>query len=236
MISRFSCFERVFLLNDTNSTRYYNKKYFTDKFDYLPDPYLPIEHISEINIRTEYDIKKNKKILLHFGGMSKRKGTLDILNSILLLKDEIASNFCFIFAGRVYDDIKREFYDKINEIGNRCQVLIFDSFCEYNFLGILCKNSDFILMPYHITSQSSGVMAYAAQFEKPVIAPSSGLLGRIVEDYKLGILLPEINPEIIASCLSSKMFSSYRHNKNCSREYLANNTIEKFVEIFFLKL
>lgn len=229
LISRFSCFERVFLLNDTESCLFYNNKYHTSKFDYLPDPYFPIEKKIDINIKEKYNIPKNKKILLHFGGMTKRKGSLDILDSILLSKDEAVLGYCFIFAGRVYDDIKNDFYNRISKIGNKCQILVFDKFCEYDFLGALCSASDFILMPYHTTSQSSGVIAYAAQYNKPVIAPSTGLLGSIVKNNKLGITLSKVNPTTIAWYLSNKVLDNYRHNETQSKQYLLNNTVEKFV-------
>ena len=41
-------------------------------------------------------------------------------------------------------------------------------------------------MPYHITNLSSGVIGYAALFGKPVIGPSKGLLGHLINKYQLG--------------------------------------------------
>lgn len=233
IISFFSCFNRVYLLNDFEGGDFYNKKYSVNKFLYLPDPYMKVGYIENFDVRTEYKISKDKKILLHFGGLSERKGTIDILDSIMNLPHEISQKYCFIFAGRVYDDIKETFYRKINLIGNRCQIIVFDKFCEYDFLGTLCKASDLILIPYHKTSQSSGVISYAAQYLKPVIGPSNGLIGNIIIRYKLGIGLNIINANSIANCLSNNQVFSYKIDVDLKKEYLNKNTVEKFVDCIY---
>ena len=233
LISYFNCFKNVYLLNDKESPAFYNKKYSVNKFLYLPDPYFYVEAIDKIDFRRIHSININKKILLHFGGLTKRKGTVDILDAIISNPNQIAEKYCFIFAGRVYDDIKDIFYQKIALIKDKVQILIFDDFCDYKFLGTLCQNSDFIIIPYHQASQSSGIISYAAQFHVPVIGPSNGLLGDIIRRYNLGILLPEITPKSIAHCLSSKDLDGFKIDTNSMDKYLDENSITQFIDTIY---
>lgn len=233
LISYFNCFKNVYLLNDKESPAFYNKKYSVNKFFYLPDPYFKVEAIDKIDFRKIHNIDLNKKILLHFGGLTKRKGTIDILDAIIFNQNQLAEKYCFIFAGRVYDDIKDVFYQKIAMIKDKVQILIFDDFCDYKFLGTLCQNSDFIIIPYHQVSQSSGIISYAAQFHIPVIGPSNGLLGNIIERYNLGILLSKITPGSIASCLLNNDLDEFKIDINSMDKYLFENSIENFVDTIY---
>lgn len=78
-------------------------------------------------------------------------------------------------------------------------------------------------MPYHLTSLSSGVFGYAAVFNKPVIGPDNGLIGKLIQKYELGIttqfpLKPEIyNKQIV-------------YNSNGCFRYVTTNSLEKFSE------
>lgn len=193
IISKSKCFSHVYILNDKKTPYEYNKKYSVDKYAYLPDPYLSLQLDNKINIRLKYNIANNKKILLHFGGLTDRKGTLEILKAIKFLNFEYCNNYCFVFAGRVIEDIKEQFYNLIAEVSQKIQILVFDEFCQYDFLRQLCANADYVLIPYKSASQSSGVLAYAAQFHVPVIGPGFGLIGQIIKDYKLGISLDNTN-------------------------------------------
>ena len=145
-----------------------------------------------------------------------------------LSKDELKGK-SFIFAGKVYDDIRDEFYQKYRNLQDKVQILCFDEFCEYSFLGSLCLSSNFILLPYSNTSQSSGVIGYASQFQIPVVVAKQGLLGKLVKRYKLGVLLED------ASSFSIKNFLINGHNyrQEISVNYYKERTKMLFNSIIF---
>ena len=132
-------------------------------------------------------------MFIHFGGLQKRKGTMLIMDSIKMLSPEEKMKYAFVFAGKVYDEMRQEFYEAYKELKDSVQIILKDEFCSYDFLASLCTTCDCILIPYLVTTQSSGLIGYASQFRKPVIAPNKDIIGRLVGEYELGYMLPETN-------------------------------------------
>lgn len=192
LFSRFKIFEKVYLLNDEIASIYLNRLYSNNKYYYLPDPFVPILS-SNKDIRGELSIGSNKTLLIHFGALNYRKGTIDILEAIELLHAAQLENMCFVFAGRVSEEIKTEFYQMLEILQNKVQLIVFDQFCGYSFLGDLCKAADYILIPYKNTLQSSGLIGYAAQFGIPVIGPAENLLGKLIKKHHLGYTIKNLD-------------------------------------------
>lgn len=184
----FPLFDRVYILNDATSATRLNRLYRTTKFSYLPDPYVPLT-VSEsaLNLREELGVKANQKLFIHFGALAERKGTIQIIDSLQFLSKEECERYVFVFAGRVFPDIKEAFYAGVAKYQSSVCIHVKDEFCSFEYLAALCDACDAILMPYLETAQSSGVIGYAAQFGKPVIAPDEGLVGQLVQNYQLGI-------------------------------------------------
>lgn len=187
-LSRSSIFQRVFILNDGRSADELNQIFDTKKFKYLPDPYVPIKSTNN-DFRAQYGIDERSVVFAHFGSMTRRKGTLDIINVMSELSLEECSKYVFVFAGKVNDEIKAEFYEGVERNKNRVKMIIEDSFCSYDYLASLCSASNAILTPYHETCKSSGLIGYASQFRVPVIAYEGGLLGELITRYKLGTFI-----------------------------------------------
>ena len=142
------------------------------------------------------------------------------------LPQEDRCKYTFFFAGRVDKDIKVEFYEIINAIED-VNVVVKDEFCSYGFFASLCKVADAILLPYLLDSASSGIIGYASQFNTPVIATSTGLIGELVKEYNLGHLLPTVNA-------SSLIYAYYQLDKGLLNKpdntYCSTHTVDKFNE------
>ena len=171
---------------------------------------------------------------MHFGALASQKGTLEILNAIEILNSSDLRDKCFIFAGKINKDIKDEFYKKYNKLKDKVQLIVFDEFCEYSFFGSLCLSSDYILLPYKRTSQSSGIIGYGAQFNIPVIVPNSGLLGKMVRKNNLGYLIETGTDEKIADFIKNKSAKNYyKNNETC---YINEHNTSQFIQSVFSKL
>jgi len=193
---------KIFLLNDKDAVKCLNREFNTDKFYYLIDPVPDINKDSVNDVRESLLKASNKdEVFLHFGGLTRRKGTLDILDAIAMLTPEQSENKIFVFAGRIYAGIKDDFYSKLGKCTCKERIRIFDYFLPNEVLYDFCYSSDCILIPYYNTAQSSGVLGYASLFRKPVIGPSKGLLGMLIEHYNLGVLLDDVTPDAIASAI-----------------------------------
>lgn len=220
LISGKNCIQKVFILNDAMSARMLNKLYDTDKFDFLSDPFNDTGYIPS-DLRCKLGILDSQKVFLHFGGLSRRKGTLEILKAMTLLTDHERTDTFFIFAGKVYSDIHEEFYRMVEMLKSECNIKVFDEFCRIELVADFCCTCDAILIPYSNTSQSSGILGYAAFYGKPVISPSQGLLGKIVKKYHLGICLNEVTPRSIATAVAN--FIPY-HSESYYRQMIKKET------------
>ena len=221
-----SClFKKIFILNDKVSANRLNEKYHTKKFSYLPDPYVPLL-TKEYDFRKENNIDKSKIVFAHFGSMTRRKGTLDILNYMSSLSAHQCARYVFVFAGKVNEEIKNEFYNYINSYKEKVEILVFDDFCSYDFLAGLCKAASAILIPYHDTCKSSGLIGYASQFGVPVVAYSGGLLEELIRKYNLGIIADKGMTLVDAySIVENKKYTSP------SRKYCDDNNVSNFIKI-----
>lgn len=210
-----NCIQTVFTLNDSSAAATLNRLYKTKKFRFLTDPYNETNYHPK-NILDDFGVGLDQTVFLHFGGLVRRKGTLKILEAIKLIPKDRRKEFVFIFAGLVYDDIKSEFYNLLEEVRDKVHIIVFDEFCTNELLCDLCYSCDVVLMPYSRTSQSSGALGYAAWNEKPVIGPASGLLGKLIRKNRLGEGLAEMSSQQIAASIinfkKKKIQSKYKEN------------------------
>lgn len=229
LVAYARCLKKVCLLNSESAVEIYNKKYRTRKFAFLPDPYTPLVCERSIEeIKKEHNIDLYKEVFIHIGGLTRRKGTIEILDALVKLDAESLKNKCFIFAGRVIEDIKTEFYNKIEQLKNKVQIVIFDQFCEYSLFGEICTIADYIIIPYKNTAQSSGICSYAAQFNVPVIGPAEGLLGSLIRENGLGYTINEINSDKIVELINSGEYKHIITDKMKADKYLRTSTPENF--------
>ncbi len=217
---------KVFILNDQRSAKELNLSYNSDKFISLPDPVPNIVVSALRNLRQDMNIQPDSKMFLHFGAMDERKGTLEILKALCLMtKDELADKV-FVFAGRVGQKIKADFYhlaDKARSTG--ANIIVRDEFCEYGYLNDLCHTADCILIPYLFTDLSSGALGYAAVHHTPVIGPASGLIGELISDNSLGECVDKISAETL-----KKAICEFSYNANdCFSKYAEDNSSLQFV-------
>lgn len=224
MMAKSRAMEKIFILNDQKSADDLNEKFHTCKFTFLPDPVPEIDSTKLVNLRSQYEIPKSNKVFFHFGGLTQRKGTLEILRAINLCSNDDLNDKTFVFAGRIYNEIHDEFYQLLESAKQNAQVLVFDSFCEYEFLHNMCYTSDVILMPYQQTELSSGVLGYAAVFQKPVIGPSNGLIGRLIKQFNMGYALDSV----MAPSLSKSFNSDIAFKES---GYAHQNDVKKFIKV-----
>ena len=219
---RSKIIETIFVLNDSDSAQELNQIYQTNKFKYLPDPIPQVDMNKVRDLRLELKIPQNHTVYLHFGGLDQRKGTIDILKAIINAPRDQLYDKTFIFAGKQKNALKEQFYPLLEKASKNASILVYDEFCSYEFLYDLCYTCNIILMPYHITNLSSGVLGYAALFDKPVIGPTDGLVGKLIKKYNLG--------KVVRIPLSvNDLLCELKSNGNFSK-YLFNNQVEKFIK------
>lgn len=229
LIVRSRCIKTVFILNDEASARYLNGLYHTNKFQYLVDPYNRIDYKPH-SVRKELSISKGSRVFLHFGGLQERKGTMEILKALNMLSAEESRDVTVVFAGKVYEDIRAQFYLELQKVRSFCQIIVFDNYCSVEFLADLCYSCDQILIPYQVMAQSSGLLGYAAQFRKPVLGPSEGLIGKLIRKYHLGFTMTSVKAVGIAEGIKNTCFFSPddRYIKKMTVQTFSNQVFAQF--------
>ncbi len=203
LLTRARNVKRIFVLNDELGAYYFNRKFKVIKYNYIVDPIPNIGLIDyNYDLRKEYDIPKDRIVILHPGGMMRYKGTLNILKAITKMPDESKNRFCFVFAGRVHEQIRDEFFELFNCIRESLDIVLIEGYLSAERLNALFYQTDYVLIPYEPRSQSSGIIGLSALFNKPVITTGEGVVGRLVKRYRLGKLLSDNVPETIMICLN----------------------------------
>lgn len=215
--------KRLFLLNDEESAEYYNRKFHTDKFKFLPDP---VDCVVE---KTEAG-KDNKIVLLHAGRFRREKGTFIIIEGLKKLTPQEREQFKFILCGgsSVKED-EENAVKSMSELGKIMDVEFYNGFVKEEFLHELYNRADYVMIPYSVYYSSSGNLGHAASYEKPVIGPAQGLLGHLIEKYNLGLTLEALDSDCIARVLRKVLEG--QHSKHGFKEYAERCSPSQFSNI-----
>ena len=220
IISKSKCIKNAYILNDYSAVSVLNRRFKTEIFKYLPDPFVAFEQKVIRNLRSELNIGPSDIICLHQGAMSKSKGTLEVLDLIENSLKEDLKNYTFVFAGTLASQIRDDFYKRIEELQQKVRIVVKEGFLPYEYMGSLVYTADKIILPYKRVDASSGTIAYASQFEKQVYVPNKGLLGKLVRKYNIGVTLDSFTDIKVLSVINCK--------KNT---YCETHTVELFNKV-----
>lgn len=231
IMSHFKVFYRIFICNDTVSAQCLNRIFKTDKYCYMPDPIASMSNYVGYNLRTELKIPASKKILLHPGTMDSYKNTLGILRAFLKLDVKVSENLTLILAGRVVPGIRKEFDQIYKQVEKKMQIIFIEGYLPFERLTDLFVTSDYVLIPYTVKCQSSGVVGHAAYYGKPVIVSKGGVIGKMVRKWNLGIIIQSSSEECIIKSINSVMNCEFRSTKG--NDYYRSHSIESFVNTIY---
>lgn len=195
---------------------------YKGKIMYVPHfKYCLTKKYDESNIAPDLRnvISADSTNILFFGNMTYNKGVDILVNAYSHLPDEQRSKLNVIIAGKDLDGTIGK--TEIPKDGNIHVILRHINDDE---LIMLYGNTDFIALPYRVTSQS-GILEMAFYFKKPIIAsripyfefmleqfPSFGVLtGNSVEEY--ASMLSEITGADSNSFYSDKEYDIYSNRK-----------------------
>lgn len=220
----------LFVCNDNQVTHFYNEKMKTNKFVCFPDP-IPFNYTYQKPSKIEHV----KVTFLHIGALSKRKGTLNILDAMAQISDNYRKKIKLIVAGKVDSSIRLLFYEKLYKLKDEMDIEVHDEFCDFEAIKKFCLKSDFLLMPYLSCNQSSGMFGYASLFNIPVVATNKGFFKQIVKRESLGYTIDDESASSIKSFIESVLKNNCL-DINVSSDYADNHTIECFVKTIYNRI
>lgn len=228
LYSKKRYFKNVFLLNDSDSPTYYNRLFNTTTFSYIPDPInISIDYIPKDNLRAELGIKPTDEVFLQLV-VQKRKHPFEILDAIRHLPNHELNNKVFIFTGNIEKEIEGRFLQEVEMLRTKVRIILKTGWVSYETIYDMFQISNYCFTLYDNTNMSSGVLGYAAYFNTKVIGVNNGLLGFLVNKYRLGICVNEIKQEEIRKA----MLDITDYPTTCN-DYVKNNSIGYFVNTIF---
>jgi glycosyltransferase involved in cell wall biosynthesis len=176
----------------------------------LPDPVVVVPSAgtgSAVGADLQDALRGDLPVFTLFGAISERKGALRVLEALAQLSARELAGLRVVMAGRIEPDIAGEVAERSRVLaaagGQAACLRIIDRYLTTAELAWLVQQSSVLLAPYQRFVGSSGVLTWAADARKPVIAQSYGLVGALVRDYRLGLAVDTTDPARIAEALRS---------------------------------
>lgn len=186
-------FKHIFLANEFLVERV-RKNYPGETFSFLPDPADLNINDNQVEAQKKLGVPSGRRILLHFGSGSKRKGLQLLLTAIESLPKK--EKLFLIVAGKQEHDLKtRMLLSKLEQAGH---LKLMDYYVSDAEEKLCFAAADFVILPYLSHYGSTNVLARAAAAQKPVVASDYHLVGRRVLTYNLGILFENAKHESLS--------------------------------------
>ena len=142
--------------------------------------------------------------LLFFGFVRPYKGLDILLKAVGILRNR---DITLTVAGEFWDD-KDEYLKLIDDAGISGQVEIIDRYVSDKEMSLYFSRADLVVLPYR-EARTSGVIATAYGFRKPVLVTDVGGFRETVQDGYTGKLVPSGDPQSLANGVS--WFLDNRH-------------------------
>ncbi len=224
---------RIFLLNGEHSCAYLNKRFKTNRYLPIPDPVPPAEPAKDFCLRERYGLDDGLKLFLFFGSISARKGADMLFESLLRVSDQTREKSAFLVLGRPESNYAKQYamhIERLRRLRPGLKLICDDCYFEPSEMKAAFQQADWILMPYVRPEYSSGILAHAANVAVPVIAPDTGLLGRLVKENELG-KCSKIKPRALAESIDSACISRHAFDDDVRQAFVKRSNHFDFARI-----
>ena len=204
----------------------------------LPDPAHPPVVCPEGLRGLPVMIPEGRVVLLLFGVLTARKGILHLMEALQLLEPATASRTAVVVAGKVVPDMARPLKAQMERLRRDRPELWFhveDRWLDSGEISALVERCDVVLAPYQRFVGSSGVLLWAAGAAKPLLTQDYGLLGRLVQDYSLGLAADVTQPLQLALAIEQMVTHGPQRyiDQNAARNFVSDRTPEAFAAQVF---
>lgn len=170
----------------------------------LPDPAFALPVAADAGLRG-IQPPPERKLLLLFGALSERKGILCLLEALCHVPAATAAGIAVVVAGKVAPEIRPVVRRSLARL-RKCQPQLWlhleDRWLEDTEIAGLVQASDVVLAPYQRFVGSSGVLLWAAQAGVPVLTQDYGLIARLVQEHRLGMVADVTKPRALAAAIA----------------------------------
>jgi len=147
---------------------------------------VPVERGAEL--RTELGVESGRRVMMLLGVLDRRKGVIELLESVKQVSDEAARKMCIVLVGKVHDSHREEVIALIKQVQaeTSVQLVLHDAYIDDELVQSHFDMTDVVLVTYQGHMGSSLALIRAAYAGKPVLSADYGLMGELVHRRKLG--------------------------------------------------
>jgi glycosyltransferase involved in cell wall biosynthesis len=188
-------------------------------------------------LSTELGIDKSRDIFLLFGVLDNRKGIYPLLDAIKILSADINKKICLLLAGPIPVSEKEEIEKRISLLSQNSpiQIIVHNTCIPSKEVSTYFELADFVLVPYQKHVGMSSVIVHAAAAQKPVLTSNYGLIGKLVQEHKLGLTFDSTSPAEIAKSIQ-KVFDTPNEkiaNLEAMYKFALQNASQQFAKQIF---
>lgn len=214
----------IIVVKNCIDTHRFNKKY-------------NLEEIAQI--RKQYNIKKNDKVIIFVGRTIKEKGILEVLEAVNTLKN---NNWKLLIVGSAGFDLnfQSEFENKLYKNTKKNNNIIFTGFIPYKDIGVYYAMADVAVLPSMWDEPAGLTMLETIVSGTKLITTDSGGIPEYVKEYGATILKRDENlVENINKELNNILLKGVKIDKNlvnkCCKEYNLKDYLKKFLNSIDIK-
>ncbi len=203
----------------------------------LPDP-VTIEPPAAAVVATlchELGLDPERKVLLLFGMIDRRKGIYKVLEALQQLSAAQQARLTLLLVGKVAAAEQPTVRAKLAAITQTTalQIVLRDEFVPDSIVAAYFALSDLVLALYQQHVGSSGILLWAAAAGKPVLASDYGLIGELVQRHHLGVAVDSTAPaDITAGIIQSLEHSpATRFIQDEARNFAAKHQASAFTKV-----
>ncbi|NJN01307.1 MAG: glycosyltransferase [Leptolyngbyaceae cyanobacterium SL_1_1] len=207
---------------------------------HLPDP-VALEPASPERVQqlhTELGIESSRTVALIFGALTQRKGVPQLLEAIAALSPENCQKLCLLLVGE--STLETQLEARITELTTQkpIQIVRRYAFVPEADVTAYFQLADIVLAPYQRHVGMSGILLQAAAAGKPVLSSDYGLMGELVNRYRLGLAVDSVQPAALAQGMH-QLLNQPLENFGCRLQMQAfaeQNSSTLFAKVIFQRL
>lgn len=204
----------------------------------VPDPAFPVRMPPANDDSLPVRIPEGRVVFLLFGVLTERKGILHLIDALRLLDATVCRKVAVIMAGKVSSDIQRDLSLRMGRLKKDRPDLwlhLENRWLDSMEIAALVCRCDVVLAPYQRFVGSSGVLLWAAQARKPLLTQDYGLVGRLVQDNRLGLAVDATDPARLATGITEMVMQGPQnfHDPVAADSFVSQRTPQAFAEQVF---
>ena len=205
----------------------------------LPDPVEMLPPNEQTVTRERFGIDPERNVLLLFGQIDSRKGIFVLLDALEQLSEAEQQQTTLLLVGSIVSAEKSQIQQRIQAVRKTTtvQIVVHDTFIPQAEISGFMQLADGVLLLYQaVHVGSSGVLLWAAAFEKPVLATEHGLIGRHVRSRQLGLTVDSASASAVANGLQAMLEEQIVFDPAAARQFAAENSAQNYAQTLYAEL